>query len=245
MTADAEHPYAADLDVFGRASLLHLLDTTRTPMGQATLTRWLLHAAAPDTVRARQAAVAELAPKLELRQELQVSAGSGDTLRPDPEPLLTWAESRATAAVAADSLWVARISPVLLCVFGVAQATGRLSWPVWLLFLFVNVVLWQSVGQRAYATLSRIGSQEPSLRQYVAGFDLLSTATFEAARLAELQSALHANGRSAAAHTHALERIARCVVPRSALAYWVVADHLPVGCPGAGRPGRLAGDGRS
>ena len=80
------HPYAGDLDLFGRASLLQLLDTTRTPMGQATLTHWLLHPVAPETVRARQAAVAELAPRLEFRQELEVSGGPDDSLQLDPEP---------------------------------------------------------------------------------------------------------------------------------------------------------------
>jgi len=40
--ADAAHLYALDLDLFGHASIMHLLDTTTTPMGRATLTRWLL-----------------------------------------------------------------------------------------------------------------------------------------------------------------------------------------------------------
>ncbi len=45
--ADPDHPYAADLDLLGRASLMHLLDTTATPAGQATLRAWLLAPAAP------------------------------------------------------------------------------------------------------------------------------------------------------------------------------------------------------
>ncbi len=211
------HPYASDLDVFGRASLLQLLDTTRTPMGQATLAHWLLYPAALDTLHERQAAVAELAPKLEFRQELQVSAGPEDSLRPAPEPLLEWAESRPPRRQHA-LLWAARISPMLLCATGVAQATGWLSWPVWVVFLLVNIVIWQVWGQTAYATLSNISVQEPGLRQYAAGFDVLSMATFNEPRLAALQ----AHGRSAASHVHALERIARRIVPRSALAYWVV-----------------------
>src|SRR5215471_17707219 len=42
-----DHPYAADLDVAGRASLLQLLDTTTTPMGSSTLAGWLLAPAQP------------------------------------------------------------------------------------------------------------------------------------------------------------------------------------------------------
>ena len=55
-----------DLDVFGRRSLvLAMLCAARTPMGQETLAAWLLKPAAADVVRARQGAVAELAPQLE------------------------------------------------------------------------------------------------------------------------------------------------------------------------------------
>jgi hypothetical protein len=223
VTAPPSHPYAADLDLFGRASLLHLLDTTGTSMGQATLAHWLLRAATPVTVSARQAAVAELTPKLDFRQDLQVAAGTEADLtsRPDPEPLLTWAESGRPRG-RQHLVWVARFSAVLLCVTGIAQATGFLSWPVWLLFLLLNAALWQVSGQRAYATLSRIETQEPALRQYVAAFDLLSTIRFDAPGLVALQEILHANGRSAAGHVHALERLARCIIPRGALAYWVV-----------------------
>ncbi|MFN8511485.1 MAG: hypothetical protein U0232_15035 [Thermomicrobiales bacterium] len=45
--AGGEHPYAADLDVFGRASLFHLLYPGGTALGERTLREWLLAAAAP------------------------------------------------------------------------------------------------------------------------------------------------------------------------------------------------------
>src|SRR6202453_2677702 len=57
---DPAHPYARDLDIFGKGSLFELLCTARTRAGEETLARWLLEAAPLDVVRARQAAVAEL-----------------------------------------------------------------------------------------------------------------------------------------------------------------------------------------
>src|SRR4029079_2702835 len=59
---DPGHLYADDLDLFGAGGLFELLATTRTGAGDATLARWLLAPAAPATIRARQQAVAELAP---------------------------------------------------------------------------------------------------------------------------------------------------------------------------------------
>src|SRR5204863_6097160 len=57
---DENHPCAADLDLFGRASLFELLCTARTRAGRDTLARWLLEPASPDEVRLRQGAVREL-----------------------------------------------------------------------------------------------------------------------------------------------------------------------------------------
>src|SRR5262245_3992435 len=70
--AGVGHPFAGDLDLFGPASLFHLLHTGGTPMGEATLRDWLLAPAAPAVARWRQAAVAELAGLIDLRDDLQV-----------------------------------------------------------------------------------------------------------------------------------------------------------------------------
>jgi hypothetical protein len=70
--ADAHHPYAGDLDLFGQGSLYERLCEARTSMGEATLAAWLLAPAPPEAVRARQAAVQALAPRLDLREDLAI-----------------------------------------------------------------------------------------------------------------------------------------------------------------------------
>ena len=80
----ADHPYAADLDLFGRGSLFELLTTARIRAGEETLARWLLAPAATSDVRARQEAVLELQPLLDLREDLALlgdEVGAGG--RPD------------------------------------------------------------------------------------------------------------------------------------------------------------------
>src|SRR5262245_29021344 len=92
--ADEGHPYAADLDLFGPSSLFERLSTARTSMGEETLAAWLRAPAAPDRVRARQAAVAELAPDLDLKEDLAVT---GMDLRTEVRPLTlaAWASRAA------------------------------------------------------------------------------------------------------------------------------------------------------
>jgi hypothetical protein len=69
---DEHHVYGADLDLFGAQSLYARLCTARTPMGEATLARWLLAPADLDTLRHRQACVTELRGRLDLREDLAI-----------------------------------------------------------------------------------------------------------------------------------------------------------------------------
>jgi hypothetical protein len=117
--ASDDHPYARDLDLFGKGSLFELLCTARTRPGADALAGWLLAPASAAEVRARQRAVAELAPRLDLREELAVL---GEDVRADvhPERLAAWAEAPrvlpawlvlpalalATATIAALVLWL-------------------------------------------------------------------------------------------------------------------------------------------
>jgi hypothetical protein len=219
--ADAAHLYALDLDLFGHASIMHLLDTAATPMGRATLARWLLERASPTTVRERQHAMLELKPELELRQELEAS---GDASL-DPEPFLAWAESprpRQRPAI----IWAARISPVLLVGLALAHVGGLVSGPWWLALLLVNAWLWHTAGRFAYATLVRIDDQQTAFQQYAASFGLLARASFDAPRLQHLLRIMSADGQSAFARMGALARITQFVIPRGAQVYWVVQPIL-------------------
>ena len=89
---DAAHPYAQDLDVFGKGSLFELLSTARTHIGEDTLARWLLAPSNPETVRARHAAVNELRSRLDLREELAIVAEEART-GVDPVSLAAWGET--------------------------------------------------------------------------------------------------------------------------------------------------------
>jgi hypothetical protein len=87
---DENHPYAVDLDLFGRESLFELLCSARTRAGEETLAAWLKAPAAPGEIRARQTAVLELRTRLDLREELAV-LGTDVRAGVQPEALSGWA----------------------------------------------------------------------------------------------------------------------------------------------------------
>ncbi|MGC4102590.1 MutS-related protein [Ferruginibacter sp.] len=67
----ATHPYAGDLDIFGRASLYQYCNRTTSDMGGAALAQWLLQPAGIHEILQRQEAAKELSATPEWRQELQ------------------------------------------------------------------------------------------------------------------------------------------------------------------------------
>lgn len=87
---DAHHPYASDLDLFGVGSLFELVSTAQTESGRATLAGWLQAPAAEEEIQARQKAVEELRPKLDLREDLGLIAAEAKGWI-QTEALISWA----------------------------------------------------------------------------------------------------------------------------------------------------------
>ncbi|GAA3922495.1 MutS-related protein [Hymenobacter algoricola] len=87
---DAQHAYAADLDVFGPASLFQLLNRATTRLGHDWLAGWLLAPASAAEVVARQQAAAALAPETTWRQEWQARARHFPHQQADPRAFSAW-----------------------------------------------------------------------------------------------------------------------------------------------------------
>jgi hypothetical protein len=88
---DPQHLYAADLDLFGPASLFELLSIARTRAGEDTLASWLMIPADVREIHARQQAAADLNGRLDLREAMSL-AGSDVRAAVHTEDLVAWAE---------------------------------------------------------------------------------------------------------------------------------------------------------
>src|SRR5262249_43439659 len=116
---DEPHPNALDLDLFGTGSLFDLLCTARTRKGEDTLAAWLLAPAPQEEIRGRQAAVAELRPRLDLREEFAL-LGADLPASIDLAALVAWG----AALPVLPSGW-ARIAAALL---PAATFTALIGW---------------------------------------------------------------------------------------------------------------------
>jgi hypothetical protein len=135
---DAHHVYAADLDLFGHASLFQLLTTARTRMGEDRLASWLLSPSSLEEIVARQAAVAELRDLLDLREDLAV-LGEDAEAGVHPEALARWAE----APNQMRQPWIRILAP-MLAVAAIASALGwyisGMAWPFLIVLLIEGFI---------------------------------------------------------------------------------------------------------
>ncbi len=219
LRSPTDHPYAGDLDIFGRASLLHLLDTTSTPFGLDRLASWLLDAARPEAARARQAAVAELAPLLPFRQELTVRGRFRTRTWGDPGPFLEWAEGPRWLA---SRMWL-RVAALLWTVAFWGAFAGALAgfWPnrTWVLVLIVNFGFAHLLLGRAHEVVERALSQGRAVQAYADCLEHLASRRFTAPELARLQEDLSVADAPAHARLRRLGRIVSFAIPRDSPLY--------------------------
>lgn len=217
--AEPTHPYGPDLDILGHGSLLHLLESTGTRLGEGTLRDWLLTPAEIPTIRERQAAVAELAPLAEWREELVWRGRATGSPSPDPEPFLTWAEGEPFLASRQALLWGARISPPLFWLLLLAQLAELTPWPFWIVPILANLLLgWQLVGP-AVSRLNSVRYFAGALGAYADTLAHLDEPGFTSPALQKVQAALRADGQPAASEIRRLHGIFRLAQPATSMVY--------------------------
>jgi hypothetical protein len=217
--AAPDHPFAADLDLFGRASVFHLLETVETPMGEAALRGWLLDPAPPREILERHDAVSELAPLLDWRQELALRGRRAGAERPDPAPFLIWAEGEPWLAHRRWLVWAARASVALLVLTAALDVAGELEMPVWAAFLVLNLVLSQVLGRGASAPIATAASQHNALVSYAGLLAHLASRRAEAPLLRRLKEELASDHRPAHDQVRRLHRLTAWAVPPGSIAY--------------------------
>src|SRR5579875_1315489 len=104
---DTSH-LARDLDLTGRASLLHLLSTANTPAGLATLQSWITAPSPIATAQARQGAAREPPGATDFRDALTLAARLMGNAQHDYEAFARWAEGPSPFAGHQWMLWAAR-----------------------------------------------------------------------------------------------------------------------------------------
>jgi len=182
--APPDHPYALDLDLFGRASLFQRLNVARTRVGRERLAELLLEPASAEEVRVRQRTVRALAADLDLRQRFEahalgVTGAKPGTTRvrsaPNPELLFKWAESEPALIHDAVSVWCSRILPP----FTLASLVGYFAFGTTgiapLVGLAAQAIVLVRTARETSLTFSAVSASEGAFLRYGTLLELIET----------------------------------------------------------------------
>jgi MutS-like protein len=187
----AGHPYANDLDLFGRGSLFERLNTTRTEAGEATLAAWLGGPAAPAEVLARQQAVAELRPLLDFREDVAVLASESPVGRTGL--LAAWAREAPTTFPPALPFALAALAAITIAL-AVAVYDDVLLPDVWMLWIAATVVFAAIWRKPFHHVLHGIDTPDRDLGLVSELLARLESQPFASPRLVALHDALMTGG---------------------------------------------------
>jgi ABC-type transport system involved in cytochrome c biogenesis ATPase subunit len=186
---DPLHLYAEDLDILGEGSLFQLLSTARTNMGKQCLSRWLLNHADVQEIQERQAAIAELKPRLDFREYLAVS-GESERIAAKPEALIAWAREESGLK---DGRWWAlglAILSMAALVFGF-----MVMWTPFILSLLINGIITSRARHRLEKIFAAVGDTHKNLDSLALLLQRIEAEKFGSPRLQQLQAKLLTQGQ--------------------------------------------------
>jgi hypothetical protein len=208
---DDAHPYASDLDIFGRGSLFQWINATRTYLGRKKLSRILT--APPEAlpvIRERQAALCELAKSVGWRQWfLAYGIAAADKMR-DPDFLLKWVNDRNPFFRRRPVVLCLRVLPVLTIGMFIVYYNTKVI-PVYLpvLMLVFQYGLLKAGSTKRAIMLMKAGAYEKNLQLYGDLVRHILKKNYQAPYLQRLKLKLFNHGRKSASQQ--LKKLAKIV----------------------------------
>lgn len=200
------HAYAFDIDLVGPGSLFQRIDVTHTARGEATLARWLGGPVTDDVIRARQAAVEELARDIDFRESLEAMAeivqGDGKL---DDHPFLAFTMRKPFFA---DRKWLLLALPlpiVTVTLLVLAQLDLVNGWLSVIPFA-IQVVLGVSLTKRAHEVFDLVSARRGTIEAFYKMLETAEKGKFESEALKAIQTRLAPGGERPSQSMRRLDR---------------------------------------
>lgn len=209
---DLDHPYAADLDLFGEGSLFELLCAARTKAGEEALAAWLLAPTSPEFVADRQEAVRELRPRLDLREDLEL-LGVDVREGMDPAALIEWGRE--------PRVFPGRLLRLVALALASLGGAALLGWaffgtgllPFLVILLVEGAFAW-SLSKRVKQVLKAVNDRGRDLTLLAGLLERLEREPAASPLLRSLKRALETEGRPASAEIKRLANLLHLVDSR-------------------------------
>lgn len=218
---------AVDLDLFGHASLFHYLCSAITPVGIRVLRDWLLDPASPEEIKRRQQAVSELAPRLELRQTLNLKGLLLASRGRVTERFVQWAEGKPWLSSQPMLLWLFRIISAIVVMIPLLIICGIIPIDLGALAilgaLLVNAIITALFGSKVHNIFSSINLRHNEVTRYLSLFKIMYSMPCSSAELQAVKNEATNHGGGVLLRMRQLNRITTLAMfCRSPMLYFFV-----------------------
>lgn len=188
---DETNLYTQDLDIFGSGSVFERVSSARTRLGEERLAEWLSAPASAKEIAARQEAIRELQPKIDLREDLAVFGGEIPPV--GFGSLLEWGQQPVRLS--------SPMLRVLVLVVGLLNVITLVAWLVFslssipfVISLVLSIILGFRLGNRVPEIIKPVESMGRNLFLVAGLISRMERETFTSPLLSKVRSALEVEG---------------------------------------------------
>lgn len=183
-----EHPYANDLDIFGRASLFQFVNRTTSEEGSERLADYLMAPASLSIISERQKAIKELSSKPLWIQDMQARARKNKITFTGKERLIEWMKEPLLFSKFKPWKWLRYLLPVIILsivAFYIFDLAGDTIFYMGLLIFAIIAYQINKFVAPVHDQLSKIANELSTLSSNISSIE---NQTFESALLKGWQS---------------------------------------------------------
>ena len=161
-----EHPYANDLDIFGRASLFQYINRTTSEPGSSKLAKYLKFPASIEHILERQISINELSTKISWIQDLQAFGGKNKITFSTESRLEKWMQEPNVFSAFKPSKWLRYLLPgiiITVVLFYIFDQVGDTVFYITLLIFAVIAYQINKVVSPIHQQLSKVADELSTL----------------------------------------------------------------------------------
>ena len=202
-----EHFYAADMDIFGHASLYQLLNRTGSDMGAAQLADWLLNPAKQTEIIERQSAIKELTNKMNWRQDIQAYGRETNIRRSTFEKLMVWVHEPTLFLQFTHWKWLRIVLPAIILSVVTAAIAEWIPLNVMYIFLLLYATIAFQINKIISPLHDKLSKIVDELDALFLSITLIEKEKFESVLATRLQQNFISNNETASAKIKKLKKI--------------------------------------
>lgn len=202
-----EHPYANDLDIFGRASIFQYINRTTSEPGSKELAEYLKSPASIPDIKQRQEAIKELSTKILWIQDLQSLGKKNKITFSAQSRLEAWMKDPPVFSNFKSWKWLRYLLPAIILSIIVLYIFNLVSATTLLLGLLIFLAIAYQLNKYIAPIHDQLSSAAKELNTLSLSISAIERENFESSLLKELQSVFIEKNKKTSGDIYKIKKI--------------------------------------